>query len=169
MNNFSKKDYLISMIVLLAVAGMAFFVFKYFPKTQVKSPPVSQTRKFSDNQSVDAVMQKIINVDEKTNKAVPADNEKFSVNYYGDAKNFTVIIKLKPFDQVKAEAVDWFKAQGFNEADFCSLNVTFLAVRGVKDNFEPKDGVFSGCPVPSAPVKVTPPPGQTLKQIVPSK
>ncbi len=169
MINMTKKYYFLSIAVLLAVAAMSFMVFKYFPRGQAEILPTPQARKFSDNEGVDSVMQKIITEDETTKQAVPADNERFSVNYYGDAKNFNVIIKVKPYDEVKAEAVDWFKAQGFNEADFCSLNVTFLAVRGVKDKFEPKDAVFDGCPVPSAPVKVSPPPGQKLAPIEPSK
>lgn len=142
---------------------------KFLQNDQSKITKTTEPFKFSDNQAVNLTMQKVIKVDDTKKKAVPADNEKFSVTYHPDAKNFIVVIKVKPYETIKGEVVDWFKAQDFREADFCSLNVTFVAVKGVKDSFEPKDSVFDGCTVLNIPVKVSPPPGQKLAPINPPK
>lgn len=91
------------------------------------------------------IRAKITKTDKKVGDLIKADTADFKIIYLISNEQFLVHIKSDNYQQAKAKAEQWFKSQGFNMKDLCSLRITFGSLN--LDNPPKSDADFlpTGC------------------------
>lgn len=150
-----KKKVLIAIILLIiiVVGGIYFLVrpslkekppFEEFPKTESPAERAIANKKSLplDKENIKQFLLQPL----KGGAGTLSESPQFKVDYLPAFDVFEVGIKTKNISEAKKGAIDWFKEQGFNESDICTLPVTFYLVSGIVSEDEDSDSIFNALP-----------------------
>lgn len=151
MKKVTKETHLQLLLIILLIAAVILMIQVPFNKKAVVLAPQPSPQPYVAkpiSEEAKNLKAKLVKTDKYVGVLTVVEEPKFKVDYLISNEEFMVTIKESPFVDSKKAAQEWFMNQGFEDFDLCTLQISFVPVKGIVDNLEARDMVFDRCPVP---------------------